>query len=333
MNPYLPNDPARAWQLLGLLALTLLGGFGITRLQSPRWARRAAWLLAVLAVAGANGLCAQEPAGFRMLAIIGALLFGMKTVVSVEAQADGQPRLSVWRWFAFAVAWFGMRPALFVKVGRRPQPGACSLLWLGVARLLLGLALLLAARFVYPWTPSWLPSNLAHLPSLLLVLPGVSLVLHFGIFNVLAGLWRLAGVDCRPLFRAPLLATSLGEFWGRRWNLGFSEMTAVAVYRPLLGVLGKSGATVAAFLFSGLLHELAISLPVKAGFGLPFLYFVLHGGLVGLERVLGRAGWPVDRVKWLGRGWTLAWLALPLPILFHAPFRDGVLWPLLGLAR
>ena len=196
----------------------------------------------------------------------------------------------------------------------------------------LGLALLLAARFVYPWTPPWLPPNLAHLPTLLLVLPGVSLVLHFGLFNVLAGLWRLAGVDCRPLFRAPLRATSLGEFWGRRWNLGFSEMTAVAVYRPLLGVLGKGGATVAAFLFSGLLHELAISLPVKAGFGLPLLYFALHGGLVWLERGLARAGCPVDRVKWLGHVWTLAWLALPLPILFHPAFRDAVLWPLLGLA-
>src|SRR5262249_57909948 len=129
-----------------------------------------------------------------------------------------------------------------------------------------------------------LPSNWAHLPALLLALPGVSLVLHFGIINVLAGLWRQAGVDCRPLFRAPLLATNLGEFWGRRWNLGFSEMTAVGVYRPLLGPLGKSGATVAAFLFSGLLHELAISLPVKAGFGLPLLYFAVHGSLGWLGR-------------------------------------------------
>jgi alginate O-acetyltransferase complex protein AlgI len=59
---------------------------------------------------------------------------------------------------------------------------------------------------------------------------------------------------------------------------------------------------------------------------------VLHGSLVWLERGLERAGWPIDRVKWLGRVWTLAWLALPLPILFHTPFREQVLWPLLGLA-
>ena len=40
-------------------------------------------------------------------------------------------------------------------------------------------------------------------------------MLHFGLFNVAAGLWRLAGVDARPLFRAPLAARSLADFWGR----------------------------------------------------------------------------------------------------------------------
>jgi hypothetical protein len=35
------------------------------------------------------------------------------------------------------------------------------------------------------------------------------------------GAWRLAGVDRRPLFLAPLRSTSLAEFWGRRWNLAF----------------------------------------------------------------------------------------------------------------
>ena len=56
------------------------------------------------------------------------------------------------------------------------------------------------------------------------------------------------------------------DFWSRRWNLAFSEMTALGVYRPLSGNIGRKAATVAAFLASGLLHELAISLPVLAGY-------------------------------------------------------------------
>jgi len=88
----------------------------------------------------------------------------------------------------------------------------------------------------------------------------------------------------------------------------------------------------AAFLFSGILHELAISVPVGAGYGGPFAYFALHGALVLVERGLGRAGWPIERLPWLGSVWTLGWLALPLPILFHIPFLSGVVWPLFGIS-
>jgi alginate O-acetyltransferase complex protein AlgI len=133
-------------------------------------------------------------------------------------------------------------------------------------------------------------------------------------------------VDCRPLFRAPLAARSLGEFWARRWNLAFSEMTRAAVYRPLVARIGRTGATLAAFAFSGALHELAISYPVDCGYGLPTLYFALHGGLVAVERRLA-----LDRHPTFARLWTLFWLAAPLPLLFHPPFLDGVVWPLVGM--
>ena len=45
------------------------------------------------------------------MAIIAALLYGMKAVVSVEARADGTPVLPVWQWLGFAALWPGMRPA------------------------------------------------------------------------------------------------------------------------------------------------------------------------------------------------------------------------------
>jgi alginate O-acetyltransferase complex protein AlgI len=127
-----------------------------------------------------------------------------------------------------------------------------------------------------------------------------------------------------PPFDAPHRSTSLGEFWGRRWNRAFSDMTALLVYRPL----GRCGGALiglgGAFVFSGLLHEVAISLPVRAGFGGPTAYFVLHALLVAIERRLAARGlfdWPPG----VGRVWTAAWLIAPLPVLFHRAFLEGVI--------
>lgn len=122
-------------------------------------------------------------------------------------------------------------------------------------------------------------------------------------------------------FRNPLASRSLSEFWSRRWNVGFSEMIAVAVHRPVRRVAGETAALFAAFLASGLLHELAISVPVHAGYGLPTLYFLLHGALVGVERKAPHLA---------GRAWTIFWLVAPLPVLFHPPFLRGIVWPLVG---
>ena len=141
----------------------------------------------------------------------------------------------------------------------------------------------------------------------------------------------MRGVDCRALFRAPLLSKSLTEFWGQRWNLAFVEMTALGVFRPLRTCVGARAATTAAFLFSGLLHELAISVPVKSGFGRPLLYFAVHAVAMSIERRWERAATPINEVAWRGRLWTISWLVIPLPLLFHEPFLDGCVWPLIGM--
>lgn len=59
------------------------------------------------------------------------------------------------------------------------------------------------------------------------LLTGLSLIVHFGLFNLVAGMWRFLGVKYLALFRAPLLSESLSDFWGYRWNRAFSEMTAL----------------------------------------------------------------------------------------------------------
>lgn len=324
MSAYLPTSAAVALSLAALLVLTLATGLGISRMRHGPMARTAAWVLVLASVAVAERVSAREPAGFRMLALIGTLLYAMKAVVSVDGMDPRRPPLSVWRWMAFAALWPGMRPMPFARAGGPPLPGAGALVRRGAARLVLGLALVLAARFAWTRTASGLLATA-------LALPGLSFILHFGIFNMVAGAWRYAGVDVHALFRAPLLSRSLAEFWGRRWNLAFSEMTAIGVYRPLSTAVGKPPALVVAFLFSGLLHELAISLPVRAGFGFPLLYFAIHGILMLVERGLERAGRPVYRQAAVGRAWTTFWLVAPLPVLFHRPFLRGIVWPILGI--
>jgi alginate O-acetyltransferase complex protein AlgI len=237
----------------------------------------------------------------QMLVICTALFLIMKIAIAARS------RLPPLRLAAFLL-WPGMRPEVFAD--RADRDGSGPLALRGLIELTLGLGLVGAAAAL----------RRHPLPATLLLLPGLSLVLHFGCFNLVAAGWRRAGFDTGPLFRAPLAAASLGDFWGRRWNLAFSEMTSTLVYRPLRA--HRTTATLAAFLFSGLLHECAISLPVRAGFGLPTLYFLLQGLLLLAERrglVLGRIG-------------TLAALALPLPLLFHPPFVTRVLWPIVGLA-
>ena len=329
---YVPQNPLVLAEIFAWFAAELIVGFAISRLSSVRWGRICAWGLVFSAVGGVERIAATEPAGVRMLAIIGALLLGMKVLVSIEETAAGRTRLRPRNWFLFALGWPGMRPSTFADVPNSSKRHWAQLIRQGFQHLAAGSVLVLSAWWLSTASSGHLSTWYRLANVTVLLLPGLSLIMHFGLFNILAGFWRRMGADTQALFRAPLQSTSLAEFWGRRWNLAFSEMTALIVFRPLQGRIGTRTATIAAFLFSGLLHELAISVPVQAGYGLPFLYFILHAAAMQMEIVFAARGRAVNRVRWRGRLWTLAWLLVPLPILFHRPFLEGCVWPLIGLS-
>ena len=314
---YLPSSGAMLVLLLAVFCAVFCGAFAVQRLRYVNAARGIAWLLALAAIVCVERLAAGEGAGMRMCALIAVLLLAMKGVVAVESRARGRAPLTAAAWLRFS-CWFGMRPQVFLGPGR-PLDGGRRLFLRGVRRLFLGAALLVVAGVVTRHA-----SRPAATP---LLLVGLSFLVRFGVFNMAAGVWRARGFDCRALFRAPLLAESLGEFWSQRWNLGFSEMTSLALYRPTVRRWGRGPALVLAFLFSGVLHELAISVPVQAGYGGPLAYFVLQSLAVLAEDVLHRRGWPLTGAA--GRGYVWACLMLPLPLLFHHAFLEGVAWPLL----
>jgi alginate O-acetyltransferase complex protein AlgI len=324
MNVFLPHDWNIAAAIFGLLAAEVLLGFGVGRLPK-RLGRPLAWLMTIGSFVAAERISQNEPAGLRMVAIVLAVLYAMKAVVVVETQT----RLSVWQWLGFTLLWFGMRPMQFAKAGDPPLEGGRELLLRGLSRFALGPAFVFLAWAIWHRHDSATPTELTRWLATVPLLIGLSMFLHFGLFNILAGLWRALGVDCRPLFRSPALASNLNDFWSLRWNLGFSEMAALAIYRPISRIGGRRAALAATFLFSGLVHELAISVPVRAGYGLPMTYFILQGLLVLFETALHHAGVPINRRAWLGRLWVWFWIVAPLPILFHRPFLAGVVWPLI----
>jgi len=157
---------------------------------------------------------------------------------------------------------------------------------------------------------------------------GMVMLLHFGLFHVLALAWQAVGVAARPLMRSPLLATSLADFWGERWNTAFNKLAHDLAFRPVARRAGVSWATLGVFAISGMVHDLVISLPARGGYGLPTAYFALQGAAVLFER--SKPG----RALGLGHGWR-GWLfmftvtAVPAFWLFHPPFIHHVILPML----
>jgi hypothetical protein len=257
----------------------------------------------------------------RMVLIIGVLMAVVKLLV-----ASLGPPLPRWGRVAF-VMWPGMRPAAF-QTRARPKLGA-DLAW-GAFFFALGAAL---AFLVNHARARGLDDGAAGVLGLI----PLSLMLHFGLLRLGRGLLGAIGYDVEQLFVLPMAAHSLAAFWGRRWNVAFSDMVRALALRPARSALASIGLDRFAgpvgvglgFLLSALLHEAAITLPVGAGFGGPMVYFMVHGALVLMERWRPWAAWR-GRHPRLSRLYVWAALVMPLPVLFPPAFRAEIVLPLLS---
>jgi hypothetical protein len=257
------------------------------------------------------------PPWLFMWLLAAAIFAGAKWVTWWQAARSQIP----WRiQSAYLFAWPGMDAAAFFGSGNAPHCQAPSRRewFFAIAKTVLGVALI--------WgTARQVPEDYVLLRGWI-GLVGLVFVLHFGTFHVLSCWWRRLGRNARPLMNWPLLATSVANFWERRWNIAFRDLTHRFLFQPLTRVWGPRVAVLAGFGLSGLIHDLVISVPAGAGYGLPTLYFVLQGlSLLG-ER--SRAG----RVLGLGHGWrgrcfTLLMVAGPACVLFHPPFVRNIVVP------
>lgn len=231
---------------------------------------------------------------------------------------------SAWRSAAYLLAWPGMGAQSFLDKNNCVAPPRLPNWFWAIAQTIAGVALLwVIGRMV--------PERLTLLRGWVGML-GLILLLHFGIFQIVALSWQSLGVDAPPIMTAPLRSASLSEFWGRRWNLGFRQVAYDLVFGPLHKSLGVTAAGFLVFVVSGLIHDLVISVPARGGYGLPTAYFVLQGLGVMVERSrVGRQLHLREGVR--GRLFMVLFTAGPVFWLFHPPFVMHVIIPFMKAIR
>lgn len=288
----------------------------------------ASWVLCLLSGFMIHFMFRSESDTIRMFALITIVFMGMK-VITAAVEIRSRPfSLTFLQWLAFCFTWAGMRSEIFRTAGARPLSGANRMMVQGSLKIVAGALLVGISHYLITFGMS---TSFRYILITSLLLIAFSLMLHFGVLAVSAGIWRYFGVDTYLLFNEPLKSGTLNEFWSRRWNIAFSEMTSIAVFRPLKQRVGAVPALLIAFIFSGVLHEMAISVPVNKGYGLPMAYFVIQGVAVTLEKCMIRNNLLPAGNTGLNKIWLWGCLVVPLPLLFHKFFIEEIVWRLAGL--
>jgi len=218
---------------------------------------------------------------------------------------------SFWAKVAFVLLWPGMDARAFLS----RKGGGATVGWTeSMFFVLIGLVLLwgVGDKVMDPVLAGWVG------------MIGVISLLHFGVFAWVAKFWQRCGYEARPIMEAPWLASSVADFWGRRWNRAFSDVARAMVFRPLSRKWGVTAALIGGFFFSGLAHELVIAVPAGAGYGLPSLYFALQAGGVMIERWIGMKGI-------VARVWVWIVILGPAYWLFSPVFMERVIVPFLEI--
>ncbi len=282
-----------------LVLVGIASGLLLSKMESVPLRRALGWLLVGALLLAAHFAIQAQPPFLRMVGLCCVLLGGMKGLV--YAEWAGTEKLTLPRYCVFSFLWFGMDPGTF----RIRKTGLTWKRDVALGAILTSMGLL-GCWFV--WFMGWRQILVMFVP--------LSVGFHFGVLRILKGALRLAGFPVRTLFPNPLEAKGIADFWGRRWNVGYSQMMQRLVGRPVEGRFGKSAGVMVVFIASGLLHEIAITLPVRSGFGLPTLYFTLHGLMTLLE---GKWKRPLGKIP------ALLAVTVPLAWLFPHAFQNEVI--------
>ncbi|KAI3686186.1 hypothetical protein L1987_79859 [Smallanthus sonchifolius] len=138
--------------------------------------------------------------------------------------------------------------------------------------------------------------------------------------------------EIEPQFNEPYLATSLQDFWGRRWNLVSSSILRPTVYNPVRDMWtptlgGQMVAIFVTFVVSGIMHELMFFYVIRV---MPTWevtwFFVLQGVCTAVEVAVKKAVKGRFRLRRVVSGLlTIGFLLVTGAWLFFAQLlRNGV---------
>ena len=277
-----------------------------------------AWLPLVVLPVATFWLTAAAPARVQLWALAISIFAGFKWLTIAVSPVARGARLSQAAGYLFL--WTGMDADAFFDADRKPVAVRWSEVAWSIGQMMAGLYILLdlAPRLTasHPLIAGWL------------TMTGIVSILHFGLSHWLSIAWRTAGVDAHHIMDKPLLATSLADFWSRRWNLAFRDLMYRFVFQPLTPSVGAASASMAVFFVSGLIHDAVISTAARGGWGLPTLYFLIQGAALLIER--SRLGRRVGLGRGVvGRLFAAAVIVSPAGLLFHPPFMTRVVLPML----
>ncbi len=260
------------------------------------------WVGVVTSLFVMHFVAINETGFLRMILLCNVLLAGMKWVVYREWTLDTGKKLSWCRWWMFSALWFGMEPSCFVGKCREVEWRSHA-----VVGALCVLGGILGVWLCCVW----------QVENIVILFVAISMGFHFGMLRLLTAFWRMLGFPVRTLFRNPLVMKGFRDFWGMRWNLAYSQMMARAVKKPLTPIVGEKWSVFAVFVASGLLHELAITVPVQGGYGWPTLFFVINGIITVFEKE---------------KSWRMGLccgilLVMGLPYLFGEKFVEEIIIP------
>ena len=274
------------------------------------------WLPIPVLPLGAVAFRNVLPAWGFMWSLAFAIYFSLKWLTWWRART--RVAHSAWRSAAYLLGWPGMDADAFLDASQSVPPPAPSIWFWATFETFLGATLLWIVARSVPQEEPLLRGWVAML--------GVILLLHFGTFQIVALLWQSLGVKAKAIMSALLRSTSLGEFWGKRWNLGFRQLSHELIFRPLHRRLSTGVAGFLVFVLSGLIHDLVISLPARGGYGLPTIYFLIQGSGMTIEH--SRLGERLGLRQGV-RGWCFMMVFLTAPVfwLFHPWFVLRVILP------